>query len=70
MILRCRMCYTITMNYKGQIVRTRRMKRGEVIRLNEDGTVQVKFGSKDFPMKPGQLIDEDVARGRQGWFPR
>jgi hypothetical protein len=52
----------------GEWVMTRRGRRGQVLRTNEDGTVQVRFGSRDFPMRPNQIVAVDSygSSGRAG----
>jgi len=43
---------------QGATVVTRRGKRGTVEGYNADGTVNVRFGGRVFPMREGQLVHE------------
>lgn len=43
----------------GQWVATRRGKKGEVVAVTED-TVTVRFGSREFEMRNGQVVHADA----------
>jgi len=47
--------------YVGASVLTRRMKRGTVVAIGE-GTVDVRFGSRVFTMRNGDVVNEHAYR--------
>lgn len=45
--------------HAGEQVMTRRGKRGRVNGYADDGRVLVQFGSREFPMREGQIVALD-----------
>lgn len=56
--------------YVGQVVVTRRGKRGTVVGF-DGGQVLVQFGGRSFPMRPGQLVSaSSYDRAGKGYAPQ